>query len=218
MKFLVDNTVCTRFPDLFLSFGLIENCTGFVFGDDDLRAQAVVDAVNNAYESADQILNSDIASFYANFYRNLGLKASTVSTPCKQAARVKRTQKYKPILPIVDLCMSIEYTTLISFQVYDADKIVGDLIYRFAKGGEPLCDFHGEMRLCKEGDLLLTDGEGVVHSCAHGNNKNKLVQPDSKRALVRIMRVPQMVMDRVRDAQKLVNEKNAVNWVLATPI
>lgn len=215
MHFDVDPSVRTHYPDLHFAMGLVADLSFGGGGSEAAAASArtILAAVNQTYASVDDILNSEYVSCYAAFYKSLGLKASAVSTPCKQAARVKKTQTYKPIFPILDLCMRIEYTTLISFQLYDPDKIRGVLVYRFAMGEEQMIDFHGESKICRKGDLLLMDDTGVVHSCAYGNHRDKGLQAESRRALVRIMKVPAVPADLLLQAQNQLAESCPVQWL-----
>jgi DNA/RNA-binding domain of Phe-tRNA-synthetase-like protein len=157
----------------------------------DEAADALVTRVLRAHPSPEGLRGSPADECYRDFYRSMGLKAAQVSTPVKQAMRVLKTG-YRSISRIVDVAMEIEYATLVSFQVYDADVVGPNLTYTLACGTESIATTRGEMKTCKPGELILAAGDRVVHSVYYGNDPKYMATTQTTIALVRVMKVPGM--------------------------
>ncbi|MGE4352253.1 MAG: phenylalanine--tRNA ligase beta subunit-related protein [Bdellovibrionales bacterium] len=211
-KMDVNQEVRQKFPDLHFAFALARSCPHDEISRD-FWANRVMASLKESYTSPDEITSGEEAALYKNFYKELPVKFGKVSTPCKQAARILNKGTYHPLFPILDACMLVEYTTLISFQLYDADKISGNLHYALAKGGEKILTFHEEEKECRAGDLLLQDGSGVVHSCAYGNHKEKMLSEKSKTALIRLMKIPHLSNAVFIEAQKSLSSLAEVHWL-----
>lgn len=143
-----------------------------------------------AFETEEALEKHYLSGLYDNFYRSMGLKVRKVSTPVKQAARVLATKSYRPLSSIIDLCMDVEYSTLVSFQAYDASKIASSILYTIAEGNEPIITLQGENKICKIGELVLRDEQGVIHSSYYGNAQRCALDSSSKTALVRLLGIP----------------------------
>lgn len=154
--------------------------------------QQVVAELLAAFASEDELRSSPADGLYRDFYRSMGLKAAQVSTPVKQALRVLRNGEYRARGPVVDNAMAIEYSTLVSFQVYSASRLGERLTFALARGDEPITTMRGEAKTCKPGELLLLGGDGgeVAHSCYYGNDPAFLLSERDELAIVRVMGVP----------------------------
>lgn len=152
--------------------------------------EEVVQALRAAFPEEDDLRESPEDTLYREFYRGMGLKAAQVSTPVKQALRVLRKSSYVARGPVVDKAMAIEYSTLVSFQVYAAVRLNGPLSFALAGGDEPITTMGREHKSCKPGELLLLSGDAVMHSCYYGNDPAFLLREEDEAAVVRIMGVP----------------------------
>lgn len=193
MKITINPEVLCEYPDFTVAFARVDNVGDYASPEERLEAQAtIVRAVNRRFPSPDTIESHYLAHLYSDFYKSMGLNPKKVSTPAKQALRVVTNQNYRSIYKAIDLCMSVEYTTLVSFQIYDWDKIKGDLSYRFSEGSETLVDFHNEKKTTKVGELVLADNKALLHSVYYGNNAERSVDAGTQRFLIRVMGIPGM--------------------------
>lgn len=200
MKINIHDEITTRHPDFAVSFFAVDAIPPYETDEARTAASAaIVRAVSTEHGDVD-LSQSSAQTAYTAFYGAMGIKAKHVSTPPKQAQRVLRNMQYRSILPTIDRCMRIEYTTLVSFQVYDPNKFVDShLLYRPAHEADTLVDLHGEVKKCLVGELVLADSGGPVHAVTTGNAASRSIDAASTRALVRVMKVPgfsQILFDR----------------------
>lgn len=157
-------------------------------GEEGAATQRILRRTRDAHGSLDALAESPVRALYRAFYAAMNVKPSAVSTPVKQASRILKTGNYRPIHPVVDTCMEIEYATLCSFQVYDTARLAPALAYTRAEGHE---EVNGRAGL-RPGELLLSDRYGVIHSPTLGNDTARLVSGTSEYAMVRVMGIPGM--------------------------
>ncbi len=190
-EIVLDDAVLEQHPGLRLALLAVPS-GGYSDPSEAGRAeQQVVAELLAAFASEDELRSSREDGLYRDFYRSMGLKAAQVSTPVKQALRVLRNSEYRARGPVVDIAMAIEYSTLVSFQVYSASRLGGHLAFTLARGEEPITTMRGEEKTCKPGELLLLAGAGeVAHSCYYGNDPAFLLTEQDALAIVRVMGVP----------------------------
>lgn len=187
----INDNVLSKYTDLVFAFFIVED--HIKYENTSIKEKAendIILSVSNKFNDRLDLSNHSFNEFYSKFYKEMGLKPKKVSTPIHQSLRVFDTQKYKSIYEIIDICMKIEYTTLLSFQVYDLDKINGSLMYLLSSGNDSIATFHNEEKLCKPGELIFVDETSVLHSAYYGNNKSKSISDTTIRSLVRIMGIP----------------------------
>jgi DNA/RNA-binding domain of Phe-tRNA-synthetase-like protein len=158
----------------------------------EVRADRIEARVRAAHNSADDLRQNPLVEGYRAFHARINVRPSSASTPVKQALRVF-DRGYRPINPVVDISMEIEYATLCSFQVYDLQSIGDQVRYIFAVGDEVLQDrAHGDGGSAKvrQGELLLADERGVIHAPSVGNDASRIMAPTSSQVLVRLMKIP----------------------------
>jgi DNA/RNA-binding domain of Phe-tRNA-synthetase-like protein len=190
-EIVLDDAVLTQYPGLRLTLLAVPASTYSDPSEADEAGQLVVAELLAAFATEDELRSSPVDETYRVFYRSMGLKAAQVSTPPKQALRVLRKAEYRPRGPVVDAAMAIEYSTLVSFQVYSASQLGPRLVFSLASGEEPITTMRGEGKSCKAGELLLLgDAGAVAHSCYYGNDPAFLLTERDELAIVRVMGVP----------------------------
>ncbi len=189
-EIVIDDAVLERHPGTRFAF-LAVPAAPYADPAEATRAEAsVLSELRGAFAGEDELRASPEDALYRQFYRGMGLKAAQVSTPVKQALRVLRNGSYSSRGPVVDTAMAIEYSTLVSFQVYAATRLTGPLTFSLAGGEEPIETVRGERKSCKPGELLLLSGDAVVHSCYYGNDPAFFLGEEDEIAVVRVMGVP----------------------------
>ena len=187
----INENAQTKYPALKIAFVFLSSVPKYQSDKEKEDAQdKIVHETITKFKDTKTVRGHYLNEQYKAFYRSMGLKPKKVSTPIKQVERVLKTNSYRSIFKTIDMCMLIEYTTLVSFQVYDPDKITGNLVIKIATGEEEITDFHKQVKQCKKGELLLVDDDSTLHSVYYGNNVNKSIDNDSTRHLVRIMGIP----------------------------
>ena len=214
LRISFNDEVSTLFPDLNVAFFLISLPEYDSENRRKLAELEIINKVQKKFNNIENLNNHYLKEKYKNFYKAMGLKPKKVSTPIKQAERVLKTGKYKSVFKAIDLCMLVEYTTLVSFQVYDVDKIKGELEFRLADGNEHIIDLHAQEKTCKKGELILVDNEAVLHSVYYGNNCDKSIDVNTNKYLVRLMGIPGIVHEEFQAAidqfKDMTEPKNSV--------
>lgn len=187
----VTSEVFSQHPEIKVAFALIPNPQMYSSDEEISKAgDNIVAATASEHVDVETLKSSNMNELYKNFYKTMKLKPSKVSTPIRQAARVLKNQNYRAFNHVIDTAMFIEYTTLISFQVYDYDKIEDFLCFKIASGDEELAQNSSVAKLCKPKELILTDKSGVVHSSYHGNNFQKNINDSTENYLLRLLAIP----------------------------
>jgi len=213
----LDLDVSTQFRDLKFAFFVCETPETYTTPEEQADAQLdIVQAVKTYFQTREKLAEHPYSVAYSQFYRAMGLKPKTVSTPVQQTLRVFDTNKYKSYYKIIDIAMKIEYMTLVSFQVYDLEKIQGDMVYRFASSQDTITTFSGEEKLCKNKELVLSDDISILHSVYYGNNKYKSIDSNTKINLVRMMCVPGFPSNEFEHAKHLFS--NAIPYLKAVSL
>lgn len=188
------------FPDLAVGF-LVTPASPYAVDEAAGTSARVMDRLVSEHQTADRIRENPMWDGYRNFYSAMNVRASSVSTPLKQAARFLKLGAYRPIHPVVDVCMEIEYAMLCSFQVYDYARVGSSIAYSPSPGDELLNDAP-EGGVTRPGELVLRDELGLINSPTLGNDHSRLVGDESHRALVRILKIPSLdrqVFERALD-------------------
>lgn len=151
----------------------------------------IADRIREGHGSAEALAANPLAEGYRQFYVDMGARPSAASTPIKQALRAFE-RGYRPIHPVVDICMEIEYASLCSFQVYDRERLGSKITYAAASGTEEIAERAHGGGSCKlrRGELALADEHGVINSPMCGNAASRVVTPESRIVVVRILKIP----------------------------
>ena len=164
MNITLNPEVLQKYPTLLFGFAIL-NSDGYKSENEKNEAEErIVSKVLDTFSDVNEIENHYLNDLYKSFYKSMGLKPKKVSTPIKQAKRIIQNRAYRSIHKLIDICMEVEYTYLVSFQVYDVDKINGSLEYQLSKGTEIIKNFHNEDKICKKDELILVDNESPAHS------------------------------------------------------
>lgn len=190
MKIELPAHVGEKYKGISYAFFRLDDTSDYV---DEERSRTVgeriTQAVRSAYPDPGSWEEHPVAQAYVQFYASMGLNGRRCSNPIQQAYRFKTTD-YKPKTRVIDAAMEIEYTYGISFQLYDFDR-VGDAL-RIDIADRPMVhlDYRGKESKCREGELVLVSEKGLVHCPSLGNGNGFGLAPDTRRALIRVMRVP----------------------------
>lgn len=203
-----------KYPDFEVAF-LIAAASPVGIEDGDERAQRIMSRLAAKYASAEELIDNPLAESYRQFYMAMNVRPRAASTPLKQAARILE-KGYRPIHPVVDTCMEIEYVTLCSFQVYDMDRLGKRVSYVLALGDEEFPErVHGDgPNKLRAGELALVDELGFINSPMCGNAASRIVRSESKNVLVRIFKVPDLGADVFRSAVSETAERLGAKHVI----
>jgi hypothetical protein len=122
----INPEVLRRHPDLLVGLTVAKDIEDYQSVEERSAVEeTIVSKVLERFSSSEEVEAHYLNGLYATFYKSMGLRPKKVSTPIKQALRVIKNRKYRSIHRVIDFCMAVEYTSLVSLQVYDLDKIEG---------------------------------------------------------------------------------------------
>ena len=90
--------------------------------------------------------------------------------------------------------------------IQDLDRFQGEWILDLAKEGETFQGVSRKMVRCKEDEIVLRDGEGVVCSLFQGPDFKTRVEPTSKNIVVYVFTAPGILEDHVCNGLQLALE------------
>jgi DNA/RNA-binding domain of Phe-tRNA-synthetase-like protein len=191
IKINVNPEVFQLFPELKIGFVLVKDFVEYSSESErDVAENYLLNFVKNRYENEKILESHYLNTYYQDFFRKIGIKPSDASTPIKQVKRILKKGEYKSRFKIIDTYLSVEYASLISFQVYDYSLIDESINYFLGTGEEKILTFSGDIKTCKPGELLMSDINSIINSSYYGNNKNYAVGNTTTSFLLRILGIP----------------------------
>jgi len=159
MRLTLASEVEERFPDLRIAVGTIR---GLKVGRMDSSLKELVTAA--IAEIKLRHSTSDLKEIrILNAYRYL-LKQTLGKDESSVEALICRVLKGKPfpsINNVVDACNLAVLKTSIAMGVFDADRILGDAIIRFAKKGETFTEIGGKPIELRGGEIVISDSDKI---------------------------------------------------------
>jgi DNA/RNA-binding domain of Phe-tRNA-synthetase-like protein len=147
-------------------------------------ANKVVSELTSKY-SLFTLAGDPIAKAYRSFYWRLGID------PTKKRAsgealvrRVLRSNTFPLVNNVVDCGNFASAETLVPIGIYDLDKVAGDaLVFRFAKPGELFMPIGGPPERLFPRNIVLTDGNVVLHVYPHRDSELTKVTSETENVL-----------------------------------
>lgn len=190
MQITLSHRVGEKYQGLSYAFFCIDDLSDYTNDDQRRVVEArISESIRKVYPHAGSWEDNPIGQAYVAFYREMGLNGRKCSNPVQQAYRFKSAD-YRSKGRVIDAAMEIEYTRGVSFQLYDFDRIGPSLIVDIAERQWTHVDHRGKKAECREGELVLLSDRGLVHCPSLGNGQDFGLSADTRRALVRVMRVP----------------------------
>jgi len=188
-----------RFPDLAFGIGTVQSCTYFekseafkLFKRDRLRKMRRKANLGQIEERINR---------YDRFFKEWGY-------PCPLPNHFKRTIEMG--FPIVNLYIDIhiiaEMYHGILMAIQDLDPFQGDWKLDLAHEGETFQGVSGNTIRCKEDEIVLRDGEGIVCSLFQGPDFKTRVVPTSENITVYVFTAPGIQEEQVFNGLRLALE------------
>jgi DNA/RNA-binding domain of Phe-tRNA-synthetase-like protein len=128
--------------------------------------------------------------------------------PCPLPGHLKRTVEMGfPIVNLyIDAHIVAEMCQGILMAIQDLDHFRGAWTLDLAREGETFQGVSGKAVICKEGEIVLRDEEGIVCSLFQGPDSKTKVDPASKNMVVYVFAAPGIEENPVSDGLQLVLE------------
>ena len=120
-----------------------------------------------------------------DFYWRMGIDPTKTRPFSEALARRFLTNKSIPkINSVVDQGNIASIETLVPIGIYDANKIVGDVLLRLANSEEEFIDISNERHLLRGKEIVLSDSNGVMHVFPYRDAFRTRVNEDTKKVLI----------------------------------
>jgi DNA/RNA-binding domain of Phe-tRNA-synthetase-like protein len=185
-----------RFPDLAFGIGTVQSCTYFEKGEEfKLHKRELLRKMRRKANLA-QI--EERINRYDQFFKEWGY-------PCPLPSHFKRTIEMGfPIVNLyIDTHIIAEMCHGILMAIQDLDRFQGEWKLDLAQEGETFQGVSGKMIRCKEDEIVLRDGEGIVCSLFQGPDFKTRVEPATKNIVVYIFTAPGIQEEYVSNGLQL---------------
>jgi len=188
-----------RFPNLIFGIGTIQSCTYFEKSEPFKLYKR--ELLRKMRRRANLAQLEERINLYDQFFKEWGY-------PCPLPSHFKRTIEMG--FPIVNLYIDAhiipEMCHGILMAIQDLNRFQGEWKLDLAQEGEMFQGVSGKMIRCKEGEIVLRDGEGMVCSLFQGPDFKTRVEPISKDIALYIFTAPRIEEESVTNGLQLALE------------
>ena len=188
-----------RFPDLAFGIGTIQSCTYFEKNESFKLFKR--DLLRKMRRRASLAQIEERVNLYGRFFKEWGY-------PCPLPGHFKRAIEMGfPIVNLyIDTHIIAEMYHGILMAIQDLERFQGEWKLDLAHEGETFEGVSGNTIRCKEDEIVLRDGEGIVCSLFQGPDFRTRVAPMSRNIVVYVFTAPGIQEEQVSNGLKLALE------------
>jgi len=188
-----------RFPELSFGIGTIQGCT--YFERDEAFKLHKRELLRKMRRRANLAQLEERIHVYDQFFKDWGY-------PCPLPGHLKRTVEMGfPINNLyIDSHIIAEMFHGILMAIQDLDQFRGEWKLDLAQEGETFQGVSGKMIHCKEDEIVLRDGEGLVCSLFQGPDFRTRVETSCKNIVVYVFTAPGIQEEHVSNGLQLALE------------
>jgi DNA/RNA-binding domain of Phe-tRNA-synthetase-like protein len=188
-----------RFPDLAFGIGTIQYCTYFEKSESFKLYKR--ELLRKMRRRANLAQLEGWINLYDQFFKEWGY-------PCPLPGHFKRAVGMGfPIVNLyIDTHIIAEMCHGILMAIQDLDRFHGEWKLDLAQEGETFQGVSGKMIRCKEDEIVLRDGKGIVCSLFQGPDFKTRVEPASKNIVVYVFTAPGILDEHVSNGLQLALE------------
>jgi DNA/RNA-binding domain of Phe-tRNA-synthetase-like protein len=188
-----------KFPELAFGIGTIQSCTYFEKGESFKLYKRELLRKMRRRTSLAQL--EGWINLYDQFFKEWGY-------PCPLPGHFKRAVGMGfPIVNLyIDTHIIAEMCHGILMAIQDLDRFHGEWKLDLAQEGETFQGVSGKMIRCKEDEIVLRDGKGIVCSLFQGPDFKTRVEPASKNIVVYVFTAPGILDEHVSNGLQLALE------------
>jgi DNA/RNA-binding domain of Phe-tRNA-synthetase-like protein len=208
MVLSIDSELNTRFPDLAVLLLQIDGVK-IQKKDEELEnfKDEIMTKVQNEY-NLDTVKDHQTFRAYRDFFWRIGIDPTKIRPAAEALIRRILAGKTIPhINTLVDTYNLASIKSRIALATFDADKLEGDLIMRFATEGE---EFYGigmeDPLVLKGGEIVLSDNEKMIAVYPYRDANNTKVTEKTKNVTIVVCGVPGISKTTLDNASKITLE------------
>ena len=195
----ITNAYRQRFPDLAFGIGTIRSCTYFEKSESFKLCKR--ELLRKMRRRANLAQLEERINLYDQFFKEWGY-------PCPLPSHFKRAIEMGfPVVNLyIDTHIIAEMCHGILMAIQDLDRFHGEWKLDLAQEGETFQGVSGKMIRCKEDEIVLRDGNGIVCSLFQGPDFKTRVEPASKNIVVYVFAAPGILDEHVSNGLQLALE------------
>ena len=199
VSFHITDAYRQRFPNLAFGIGTIQSCIHFEKNESFKLYKR--ELLRKMRRRANLAQLEERINLYDQFFKEWGYS-------CPLPNHLKRTVEMGfPIVNLyIDTHIIAEMCHGILMAIQDLDRFQGQWKLDLAQEGETFQGVSGKMIRCKEEEIVLRDGEGIVCSLFQGPDFKTRVEPASKNIVVYVFTAPGIQEEQVSNGLQLALE------------
>ena len=205
MALSIDNELGTRFPDLAVLLLQIDNVK-IQKKDTELERfkLEVTKQVRNEYD-LDAVKDQPTFRAYRDFFWKIGIDPTKIRPAAEALIRRILAGKTLPCInTLVDAYNLASIKSRIALATFDADKLEGDLLMRFAKEGE---QFYGigmdKPLVLKGGEIVVSDNKKLIAVYPYRDADNTKVTQETENIVIVVCGVPGIPKQTLENASQV---------------
>jgi len=205
MSLRIEPSLSNHFPYLKVLGGVIENVTVRTSTTElEVLKSEIAEETNSNY-SLESIKDNPIFRAYRDFFWKIKVDPTKIR-PASEAL-IRRVVGGKPLPQIntfVDAYNLASIKSEIALAAFDIDKLVGNLLMRFASDGEKFLGIGMKEPMSLTGtEVVISDDEKIVAIYPYRDADVSKVTEDTKNVLILVCGVPGISEDRLKSAMSV---------------
>lgn len=126
------------------------------------------------------LLELEILQAYRNYYKQF---KKTYHVQLQLESIVHKGKSLPSVSPLVDANFAAELETLVLTAGHDADLLEPPVTIDATQEGDEFIQMNGSLQPLKPGDMMMSDGQGIICTIIYGQDKRTPISPKTRRAL-----------------------------------
>jgi DNA/RNA-binding domain of Phe-tRNA-synthetase-like protein len=205
MSLKIDSELGTRFPDLTV---ITFQVNGVKIQKKDTELEKfkleVMQQVRNEYD-LDAVKDHPTFRAYRDFFWRIGIDPTKIRPAAEALIRRILAGKTLPCInTLVDAYNLASIKSRIALATFDADKLEGNLLMRFAQEGEQFYGIGMEKPLIlKGGEIVVSDNEKLIAVYPYRDADNTKVTQETENILIVVCGVPGIPKETLENASRV---------------
>ena len=205
MKLLIDGPVKERFPDLIVLLSEIEAVEVRERSDEleEFKLE-VYERVRSRYD-LENLKDDPVVRLYRDFFWRIGIDPTKIRPAAEALIRRILSGKGLPTInTLVDAYNLASAESCVALAAFDAEKIEGDMLMRFAEEGERFLGIGmREPKILKGGELVVSDSKRLIAIYPYRDADYSKVTLETRNIYLMTCGVPGLSMEKLKEAEEL---------------
>lgn len=205
MKLVIDESVKERFPDLVVFLTRIDGVEVQEVSDELERFKLEVYQRIKSRYTLENLKDDRVIRLYRDFFWRIGIDPTKIRPASEALIRRILSSEGLPIInTVVDAYNLASAESCIALAAFDADRVEGDMLMRFAEDGESFLGIGmREPRILKGGELVVSDSTRLIAIYPYRDADYSKVTLQTKNIYLMTCGVPGLSLEKLREAEEL---------------